>query len=447
MNRNEKNQIRNIDKMIENTVKKAHRNKIKKNLIMTFSVVFVLFSALTLTLNFSDQFYTYAMDQPILKPLAVSLRFTDVYTDPEKKIIENDKYKLNIMNPGEYEGFKVIQKSMDSKIDGMSFFSNIQSSGNKLYLVQMNYGYVGAYAEAIWEYDLETNNLKKIIELTDLNIQNMESFGIVGNDMYLTDRVLNGDQEILKIMKFSDGKLSDIDTSLYHNFHFEGNQINFFKVNNKLTYTTLIKNNDGYCYVLNQGNTKQELDCYTNKLNAAYIPVLNHLASNEYYDLYQSVMTNNENWQTEGKDSGAIISNIVYDKKGNNVYENGSASEIKLIGKNILVKFEEEGKEPHFEIFNLDTKVEKKYDNVSEFFYGLQDHDMRSFVFEVDDSSEISTPVFSNHSVFTIYNSVGKFDTKLPGKYLTLVGEDNSFIVSTDSEGNKMYLTMISYDK
>lgn len=447
MNKNDKNQIRNIDQMIEDTVRKAHKNKIKKNLIMSFSIVFLLFSAFTLTLNFNDKFYTYAMDQPVLKPLVVNLRFKDIYTEPDKNTIENQKFKLNILNPGEYVGFKVIQKSMDSKIDEMSFYANIQSSGSDLYLVQMNEGYVGAYAEGIWKYNVETSNLDKVIDFENLNIQNMESFGVVKDELYLTNRIVNGDEETLKIMKYTDGKLSEINQSIHHFYHFFSNKINFFEVNNQLTYTTLERKDDRYCYVLNQGDSKKELECYTNKLNAAYIPVLDHQASNEYYDLYHSTMTNNENWRTEGKESGPILTNIVYDKNGNNVYENSYASEIKLVGKNLLIKYDEEGKEPHFEIYNLESKIEKKYGNISEFFYGLQDHGIRSYVFEVDDYAKNLTSVYSNHSVFTVFESVGKFNSQLPGKYLTLPDKGNSFIVSTDSENTQLYITMISYDR
>lgn len=447
---NKEDNYHDINTLIEKTVLKARRRKRTINLIVSLSLVFAFIGTFVIVINTNDDFYTYALDQPFLRPIVEKLRFNNIYEDSEKIVIERKDYKLNVLNAGQYEDFSVIKRELDLLIDDTNFFHNVISDGKNLYMVEMMSGDVSAYAIGIWKYDISQNELTKILDLPYKEgeyVFNLDSYSVIDDIVYLSRRVSDEDDNLwTEIMKMEDGELVTIDNSLTNLFHFYINTVNFFKVNNQIIYTTLEKNDDKYCYVVNSGVEKYNLTCYEDELNAAYIPVLRHEMSNQRFDLYSSIMTNSPDWRTHGKEAGKEESIVVYDKLGKVIFENDEAVDYKLEGEHLLLQYIEEDNIYNYEIVNLNTLDSQEYKDETEFYYGLQDIGIESYAFEVENDITTDRVVTTNNPVFVTYKTLGYPAPTNPERFLSIVSDENSVIISTTAEDGIMHITLIKYN-
>lgn len=430
---------RDIDDLIDASIKKSRFRKRKIQLTVIFSSFILIFASLTLFLNYNDDFYTYALENDYLKSLAETLRFKDIYTDAPKESLGNDDFDISVSKPIHKEIIDVEKLSFKMPNSEDSWFSYSHSDQENHYFVELKHS-EAMYDPiiAIWKF----NSNQEMIKLLDLEkeelrdfAETLESFSELDGTLYLA----NNEDDYTRVYRLDNDKRILIDESLRHNFYNTNTYVMFARNSDNLWYSRLNKTEKGYCYtVKNVKNDKElKIDCFKEELDPHLIPIMQLSAINEKYIVFRSHTTSFMNWEKNPRDVELSSEIKVYDRRGKLLDTYNDANALELIG-DVLILQKEIEETYKYELIDLLKGYREEIPDASKLYYNLKDRGIPVFAFSGTerwfDGTKVSGPSFRTSAV--------RFQTTadtIENQYLVFNYVENPVIIFEDNNNQVIY--------
>ena len=397
----------------------------KKRLATTSFVLLGTFALLVSVINFSDRFYTYALENDVLNPIVKTLRFIDIFEESESIEFDKESFSLKLLKTG--DDYEVVEDEMNLDLEEGSYLIYQHSDGKNLYFTQFEKT-EGLYdlKSFIWSYNLGTKEMTKILDLNNFDADGLLSnYRVIEDKVHLVTENYNDDGNVSnRILIIKDGHVVEEKTSLKMRANYNQNYINFMDDG---TYLTLNQVDDKYCYEI----SGQTFKCFEGELSPNNIPILNLEAmTDEYYIMKESIVTLSD--INEGIGPNDIKSrSLVFDRQGNEMYtlEN---SRVTIVVDNVLIL---QHADESYTLLNLTTGSQEEFVSMSDLYYGLQDLEIETIAFELKD----------NVSSYSYISSKNPYFSEEGRRFLTFTDIKEQVITFSDESANKLRFFKITF--
>ena len=270
----------------------------------------------------------------------------------------SESFSLKLLKTG--EDYEVLEDEMDLELEEGSYLIYQHSDGKNLYFTQFEKT-EGLYdlKSFIWEYNLETKEMTKVLNLNDFDANGLLSnYRIIKDKVHLVTENFNDDGSVYnRVLIIKDGHVVEEKTSLKMRANYNQNYVKFMDDG---SYLTLNRVDDKYCYEINGQNLK----CFEGELSPNTIPILNLEAMpDDYYIMKESIVT------LSNVDEGICPNDIkcrsvVFDRQGNEMYTLENSMVTIVVDKILILQHMDET----YSILNLAIGSQEEFVTMSDLY-------------------------------------------------------------------------------
>lgn len=427
-----------IDQLIEKNVRKHRRIRHGRNILISFSVLLLSFTALV---NYHERFYVYAQSNPYLKKIAETVRFKDIFEESESNELGKDHLSLKEPFAGEIQKHQMKEIITDS--DGFYFAYHHSQNNTHYFLKFLETEGIYDPVESVWRYD--EGKLVEVMNLQETHLHSaqdlLKSVRIDNERLYLTFAA--DEKQYLYVYNMKNKTGGVIDEAIYMNVFYQANFIDV--MGEEKWYLRLNEFEGAYAYELCSIERDESflIGMYEGEQDPYDVPILRLIDVQSPYFLIQSLRTDRPNWEENSRDLEVDESYQIINQKGEIIYEVQNV-ESAMFKEHLLIYQKHQGEELIYGSYDMVQNKTYETSDVSEFYYHLREEGLIVFALTGEEAWFKNIKSSSPHLRTNLAEFTSTQD-ELEARYFIFPDTNPYYIVLDDQASRRIEIHEITF--